>query len=176
MCGTNVDTDALVRKYEPLIHSVIAKKLPDYVGDEDLIQVGRIALWKGARRFDPDKGKFSTYAFKLIYHHMIDELRKRKNEVSLNTPVVSDEACELQDLIQDLKQPIDGAELRFELEDFYKTLNPRRQEILRRKANGQTRKEIAEGVGISFELVKKELQFINKRWKEFHNRLEEENE
>ena len=81
MCGINVDTDALVRKYEPLILSVISKKLPAYMGDEDLVQVGRIALWRSAKRYDPDKGKFSTYAYKAIYHQMLKELSKRKSEV-----------------------------------------------------------------------------------------------
>ena len=174
MCGTNVDTDALVRKYELLIHSVLSKKLPAYVGDEDLIQVGRIALWRCAKRYDPDKGKFSTYAYKAIYHHMLKELSKRKTEVSLNTTIPGDDECEFQDLIPDLKQSLDGTELRFELEDFYKTLTPRRQEVLRRKANGETRREIAQALGVSYQLIVLEMQKINKQWKAFHE--QEENE
>lgn len=174
MCGVNVDTDALVRKYENLIHSVIAKKLPDYVGDDDLVQVGRIALWRCAKRYDPDKGKFTTYAYKAIYHHMLKELSKRKSEVSLNTTIVSEDECELQDLIPDLKQNLDGTELKFELEDFYKTLTPRRQNVLKRKAKGQTRKEIANALGVSYDLIVKEMKEINKQWKEFHHKLEEE--
>jgi len=174
MCGINVDTDALVRKYEPLIHSVIAKKLPAYLGDDDLVQMGRIALWRCPQRYDPDKGKFSTYAYKAIYHAMLKELSKRKSEVSLNTPVVGEEECELQDLIPDLKSSLEGAEIRFELEDFHKTLTPRRQEIMKLKMSGRTRKEIAEHVGTSFEMVKKELQAINKQWRAFHKKMEEE--
>ena len=174
MCGINVDTDALVRKYEPLIHSVISKKLPAYIGDEDLVQVGRIALWKSAKRYDPDKGKFSTYAYKAIYHHLLKELSKRKTEISLNTTIPGDEECELQDLIPDLKQSLEGIELRFELEDFYKTLTPRRQEIMKRKAYGQTRKEIAKALSVSYDLIVKETKEINKQWKEFHNNVEEE--
>lgn len=176
MCGINVDADALVRKYEPLIHSVIAKKLPTYLGDEDLVQVGRIALWRSAKRYDPDKGKFSTYAYKAIYHLMLKELSKRKSEVSLNTTVEGDEECELQDLIPDLKSTLEGTELRFELEDFYKTLTPRRQEIIKRKADGQTHYEIAKAMGYSYEWVYKEMKKIRKQWKDFHNKVEEENE
>lgn len=176
MCGINVDTDALVRKYEPLIHSVINKKLPAYLGDDDLVQVGRIALWRCAKRYDPDKGKFSTYAYKAIYHHMLKELSKRRNDISLNIPMVGDEECELQDLLPDLKQDLDGAELRFELEDFYKTLNPRRQEIMKRKADGQTHYEIAKAMGYSYEWIYKEVKKIKKLWKEFHNKVEEDEE
>lgn len=174
MCGINVDTYALVRKYEALIHSVISKKLPAYLGDEDLVQVGRIALWRCAKRYDPDKGKFSTYAYKAIYHSMLKELSKRKSEVSLNTPIVGDDEAEFQDTIADLRQSLDGAELKFELEDFYKTLTPRRQEVLKRKANGLTRREIAQALGVSYDLIVKEMKEINNQWKKFHNAIEED--
>lgn len=176
MSGIKVDTDALVRKYEPLIHSVLTKKLPDHLGDDDLIQVGRIELWKSAKRFDPDKGKFTTYAFKSIYHAMLDELKKRKTEVSLNTRIASEDECELQDLIIDQKLSLEGTELNFELEDFYKTLTPRRQEIMKRKANGETRKEIAKALCVSYDLIVKEMKEINKQWREFHHKIEEDEE
>lgn len=174
MCEINVDTNALVRKYEALIHSVLTKKLPAYVGDEDLVQVGRIALWKSAKRYDPDKGKFSTYAYKAIYHAMLKELSKRKNEASLNAPVAGDDELEFQDTIADLRQSLEGTELKFELEDFYKTLTPRRQEILRRKANGETRREIAKALVVSYDLIVKEMKEINTQWRKFHNNIEED--
>ncbi len=175
MCKPNVDANALVRKYEKLIYSVIAKKLPTYIGDDDLAQVGRIELWRCAKKYDPDKGKFSTYAYRAIYHKMLNELKRRKTEVSLNT-IVTEEEVELQELIPDLKQSLEGVELRFELEDFYKTLTPRRQEVLKRKANGQTRKEIAHSMGVSQDIVDREMKNIKNQWKEFHNNVEEEEE
>lgn len=176
MCEINVDTNALVRKYEALIHSVLTKKLPNYIGDEDLVQVGRIALWKSAKRYDPDKGKFSTYAYKAIYHAMLKELSKRKNDVSLNTTVAGDEELEFQDTIADLRQSLDGAELKFELEDFYKTLKPKKQEILRRKANGETYREIAKAMNISYFDVGNELKSIRKLWNRFQHIENQEEE
>lgn len=175
MCGINVDSDALVRKYEPLVHSVISKKLSSYLGDDDLVQVGRIAIWKCSKKYDPDKGKFSTYAYKAIYHAMLKELGKRKNEVSLNTPIADDgDTIELQDTIEDLNQSLEGVELKLELEDFMKTLNHRRREILKRKANGQTRREISHALGVSYDLIVKEMKEINRLWTEFHNNVEED--
>ena len=174
MCEINVDTNALVRKYEALVHSVLSKKLPSYIGDEDLVQVGRIALWKSAKRYDPNKGKFSTYAYKAIYHAMLKELGKRKDAVSLNTPVAGDEELEFQDTIADLRQNFDGVELRFELEDFYKTLTPRKQEVLKRIANGETRKEIARDFNVSVDLIDLEMKRIRGLWKRFNHIIEEE--
>jgi RNA polymerase sigma factor (sigma-70 family) len=144
-----------------------------YLGDEDLLQVGRIALWRCGKRYDPDKGKFSTYAYKAIYHAMLKELGKRKSEVSLNTPVVSEEEWELQDLIIDPKQNFEGVELRFELEDFYKTLTPRRREVLRLKAEGHTRKEIANTLGVSDDAIDRDMKKIKNQWKIFHGNLEQ---
>lgn len=174
MCGINVDADALVRKYENLVHSVIAKKLSDHIGDEDLIQAGRFALWKSAKRYDPDRGKFSTYAYKAIYHAMLKELSKRKNEVSLNVPVAGDEELELQDTIADLTQSLECVELKLELEDFCKTLTPRRREIMKHKLEGETSREIAEKLHVTPRFVNKEMLKICKQWKEFHNNVEEE--
>lgn len=175
MCGINVDTDALVRKYEPLIHSIIAKKLSDYIGDDDLVQVGRIALWKSAKKYDPDKGKFSTYAYKVIYHAMLKELGRRKNEVSLNTPVVGEEDAEFQDFIPDLKPIFEGVEIKFELNDFFQTLSHRQQDVLTHKAKGETHREIAKSIGASYDIVCREMRNINRLWKKFRNRTEEDN-
>lgn len=175
MCNKNVNTDALVRKYEPLIHSVITKKLPKYIGDEDLVQVGRIALWKCAKRFDPDKGKFSTYAYKSIWHAMLTELGKRKSEVSLNTIVVDEvEKIEFQDTIADLRQNLDGLDLRFELEDFFKTLTARQKEILTLKCKGNTNRDIKERLSISDYIVCRELKKIKVQWKIYHKSIEDE--
>lgn len=173
MCGINVDTDALVRKYENLVHSVLVKKLPAHLGDDDLVQVGRIALWRCAKRYDPDKGRFSTYAYKAIYHSMLKELGKRKAVISLNTPVDAEEESELQDLIIDPKQNFEGVELKFELEDFYKELTLRRQEILKRKIVGMTRKEIARDLNVSEDTIEREMKKIKTQWKVFHNALEQ---
>ena len=171
MSGVNINTDAMVRKYEPLIYSVLSKKLNRYLEDDDLIQVGRIVLWKCAKRYDPDKGRFSTYAYRAIYHAMLNELSKRKSDVSLNATVPGEDGLEFQDMIEDLNQSLEGVELKFELVDFMKTLNQRRQEILKRKARGETRREIAKALDVSYYVVVRELKEISKQWKEFHTNM-----
>ena len=171
MSGVNINTDAIVRKYEPLIYSVLSKKLNRYLGDDDLIQVGRIALWKCAKRYDPDKCRFSNYAYRAIYHAMLNELRKRKSDVSLNATVPGEDGLEFQDMIEDLSQSLEGVELKFELVDFMKTLNPRRQDILKRKSRGETRLEISKALDVSYDLIVKELKEISKQWKEFHTNI-----
>lgn len=174
MCNVNFDADALVRKYEPLIHSIISKKLPMYCGDEDLIQVGRVALWKSAKRYNPDRGKFSTYAYKSIYHAMLKELGKRKAEVSLNTPIAEDKGLELQDVLPNPNDAFCGSELRFELTDFLETITKRRKEILLRVIKGETRKEIAVALNVSYDLITKEMKEITNQWNMFHKKLEDE--
>ena len=59
---------------------------------EDVIQVGFIALWKSCLRYDPTREvKFVTYAYKSVYQNMmtftVRQFRKGIPLVSLETPV-----------------------------------------------------------------------------------------
>ena len=47
--------DNEINKYEPLVHSIARRyPLPDGWGRADFEQEGRIGLWNGLRRYDPD--------------------------------------------------------------------------------------------------------------------------
>lgn len=174
MSERKVDVNALVHKYERLVYSVLNKKLPAHVNDDDLVQVGRIALWRCAKKYDPDKGKFTTYAYQSIYHSMLRELGKRKATVSLNMRVDHEEDIELQDTIEDFRQSLDNLDLRFELEEFLKTLTDRQRIILTKRAIGKTYVEIAEELGIGKSLVGNEVKMAFRLWKKFNEKIEEE--
>ena len=48
--------------------------------------------------------------------------------------------------------------------------------FLKLKAKGLTRKEIKVILGVSYDLIVKEMKEINAQWKAFHNSLEEDTE
>ena len=171
-----VDVNALVHKYERLVYSVLTKKLPAHVGDDDLVQVGRIALWRCAKKYDPDKGKFTTYAYQSIYHSMLRELGKRKATVSLNTPVIGEDDIELQDTIEDFRQSLDNLDVKFELEEFLETLTERQRAVLKRRAIGESYSEIADHMGISRSLACNEVKAASRLWKRFIENIEEDSE
>lgn len=76
-----VDVDRLVREHEPLVRRIAARVIAPWVGRadrEDVLQDGRIGLWRAARLFDPSRGlQFSTYAWKAIERCMRASLRRR---------------------------------------------------------------------------------------------------
>jgi RNA polymerase sigma factor for flagellar operon FliA len=71
--------DALVQEYAPLVKRIanhLRGRLPDGVDQDDLIQVGLIALLDAARQYSPAKGaSFETYAGIRVRGAMLDEVR-----------------------------------------------------------------------------------------------------
>jgi len=61
--------DAVMRENEGLIHYIIRQQGIGGVEYEDLMQAGRIALWRSILHFDPGRGNaFSSYACPAIHH------------------------------------------------------------------------------------------------------------
>jgi RNA polymerase sigma factor (sigma-70 family) len=58
---TGTSFDQCAAQYDRLVHK-IANRRPDYLEEEDTVQVLRVALWRAWRTFRPGKVKFITYA------------------------------------------------------------------------------------------------------------------
>lgn len=57
----------LVRQHEGLVHAVIQRSWVGTSAYEDLLQEGRLALWRAVNGFDVERGvSFSTYAWPII--------------------------------------------------------------------------------------------------------------
>jgi len=98
--------------------------------DEDLVQIGRIALWEAVKRFDAARGaKFSTYAVPCIRNRMLNELEKQNRRraligASLQDPAGEDGSATLADLYAD-----EAAETPFEAAEWEETAARVRQEV-----------------------------------------------
>ena len=69
--GCRVCQDRLVRQHERLVHYVLRRQVSDDVTYADLLQVGRIGLWRAVLHVDVKRGvAFSTYAVVAIQRHM----------------------------------------------------------------------------------------------------------
>jgi RNA polymerase sigma factor (sigma-70 family) len=65
--GCSPCLDVLIRQHEGLIHTIIQRQHRGGVAYDDLVQEGRIGLWRAVLGFDPRRGyAFSTYAWKAI--------------------------------------------------------------------------------------------------------------
>lgn len=76
---------------EKLVYFVINRHFPDLRRDEDIIQQGRIGLWKACESYDDGKSKFSTFAVKCIFNEIMREIRHRAKERRLGYAVSLDE-------------------------------------------------------------------------------------
>ena len=69
--GCEVCMEALLRRHERLVHSVLRRQWWGGVASADLLQEGRIGLWQAIMHFDPQRGiAFSTYAWPAIARRM----------------------------------------------------------------------------------------------------------
>ena len=75
-----LDRNALIRHYQPLVHRLahhMMAKLPASVEVDDLIQVGLIGLSEALSRYETGQGaQFETFATQRIRGAMLDELRE----------------------------------------------------------------------------------------------------
>lgn len=67
--------DDVFQFYGSLIDYEI-RKLHIYKNKDEFYQVGLIGLWKAYQRFDPQKGKFITFASKTIRGYLLAQLTK----------------------------------------------------------------------------------------------------
>lgn len=86
--GDELAVEALLKNNVPLVQQIsndvrtefkVRKEFSGYelVSNEDLLQVGDIALWTSAMKFDASRGNlFSTYAYKHVRGSMIDQIKR----------------------------------------------------------------------------------------------------
>jgi RNA polymerase sigma factor (sigma-70 family) len=71
--------DALVRRHEGLVHTVLRRQSRDGLAYEELLQEGRVAVWKAILGFDPQRGvAFSTYAGRAIRNRIWSAVERNK--------------------------------------------------------------------------------------------------
>lgn len=69
--GCEACVEALLKRHERLVHSVLRHQWRGDVACADLLQEGRIGLWQAVMHYDPDRGiAFSTYAWHAIARWM----------------------------------------------------------------------------------------------------------
>ena len=75
--GCETCVEALLKRHERLVHSVLRRQWRGDVECADLVQEGRIGLWQAVMHFDPHRGvAFSTYAWHAIERRMWRSVRR----------------------------------------------------------------------------------------------------
>lgn len=156
--------EELYSQNEPLVWWTMKKYYHDFIDDEDLMQEGRIGLWRACLAYDEKKRfKFSTVAVSYIHNairHGYEKLygrslRKRQllwNVQSLYEPIGCDDLL-LQDIIPG------NTDVGFlDISGALNQMSERDRKILYLSIAGFSQKEIAKRVGVSERTIYHALQ------------------
>ena len=178
------DPDRTVRENERLIHYILRNKLnrDDLVYDEDIVQCGRIGIYKAWKSYDPTKAAWSTYMTRCVTNEIFIEFRRRRNPKNkfyedcdrLNRIIDDGKGgeCELQDFLafedSSFDDVISDHEQRWN--EIYNSLSLRERSIIYWLDMEYTQKEIGEMIGTSqsyaSRLIKQLKNKIQQKWKE----------
>lgn len=153
----------LVEKNIPLaLH--IAKRWAERTGidRDDAISAAEYGLVKAARGFNPDRGRFSTYAGRIMENEIRMELRKRKRrsrELYFEDPIKGTDGLRLKDIIADPRDCFEFSEAVDELIKRSGALTDRERSavIIRIEHPEKSQAECGRMMGISQSLFSRRL-------------------
>jgi RNA polymerase sigma factor (sigma-70 family) len=77
--GDGASLNALMRRHERLVHAVVHQQWSGGWRYEEVVQEGRIGLWRAILKYDPERGTaFSTYAWPAIARQVWAAVKRRQ--------------------------------------------------------------------------------------------------
>jgi RNA polymerase sigma factor (sigma-70 family) len=114
---------------------------------DEYYQIGLIALWEAHKRYDPTKGKFSSFAFKKIHWAIVSEMRRQIK--------IQNGQCSLTDKLLHTLQTEENDFYEETYKEWLSLLTSCQQKwLIGYIFSGKTLKEIAEEEGVSVNTVK----------------------
>ena len=142
----------------------IAKRCTERTGNEiyDTVSDAEYGLVKAARGFDPDRGRFSTYAGRIMENEIRMELRKhsrRSREMHLEDPIEGTEGLKLKEMLADPRDCFELSEAVCELAERSGTLTERERTavMIRIEHPEKSQAECGRMMGISQSLFSRRL-------------------
>ena len=153
MAGDDVAVRALYARFGRPVFTMGLRLLGTREAAEELTQDVFLTAWRKAARFDPQRGRLSTWLMTIAHNLAVDRLR-RDTGVSRPTLVLVDEVPEMPGIDEEAQLMERDAALRAiaSLSDAEKRL------IARTYFRGLTAREIAEADGIPLGTVKTRLR------------------
>ena len=178
------DPDRTIRENERLIHYIIKNKLnrDDLVYDEDIVQCGRIGIYKAWKSYDPTEAAWSTYMTRCVTNEIFMEFRRRRNSNNkfyedcerLNRIIDDGKGgeCELQYFLAFEDSSFDDviSDDEAKWNEIYNSLSLREQNIIHWLDLNYSQSDIGEMLGLSqsyaSRLIKQLKNKIQKKWKD----------
>lgn len=170
---TTQETEQTIISNEKLVRFAINKYHPNFIGDDDVVQAGRIGLWKACANYDSSKSKFSTYATRCILNEIKAELRSRTKVwqfgsiASLDEPLYIDNDGTAITLAHCISDPNDEyCIIDYDLSYLKRKLSERDAEVFNMSICGFSPVEIGKAFGITRARVYQIMKKIQKIIKE----------
>lgn len=147
------------------------KEIFKYFSQDELIQLGRISLWKTNQSWNPEKGKFNTLFYTIFNNEIKMEIRRLKKYTpessSLNAKFLdkSGEEKESIDLIVSSYSDV-PAEMKVAVKNTLSHFEKKEQEIVSYAIMGYTNQEIALLVGDTLRQINRNKIKLMKRFRE----------
>jgi len=103
----------LYDKYSGALYHVILRMVENKDLAQDLLQETFISIWQKSNQYNPDKGRFYTWAYRIARHKVLNYLRSQKDLIQKGDLSVSIIEEEKEDISTDLKS-LKGAILKLE--------------------------------------------------------------
>lgn len=142
--------DELIEENMGLVVTIVDKFGPkNYTEREDLIDAGRIGLWKALKNYNKESGLISTYAWRPIRWSIIREIKNKRN------------FCNIDNISPPLVENSD-----YVWECYMDDMNDKEKELIELRIQGYKFNEICNIVGEEPTKVKSRFYKLIKRLRE----------
>ncbi len=149
------DTDAfetLYQEYGRAVYSLVLALLRDRQAAQEVAQEVFLAIWRGARDFDPQRGNARGWILSLAHHKGVDAVRRQR--VRANQALDGAEAYE-PDFSSTVLRKVEGEQVRRQL---LALSHEHREAIVLAYYGGYTQQEIATRLGVPLGTVKTRIR------------------
>lgn len=144
--------ETIYDRYGGGVYSLAVKMLRDRQAAEEVAQEVFLAIWRGARDYDPARGSARSWILSLAHHKSVDAVRRLRLRVA--EPLSDTMTAEI-DVAQDALRGATGAAVQQALGTI---TNAQREAIVLAYYGGYTQQEIAERLRVPLGTVKTRMR------------------
>jgi len=144
--------ETIYDRYGGGVFSLAVKMLRDRQAAEEVAQEVFLAIWRGARDFDPARGSARSWILSLAHHKSVDAVRRQRLRTAepLSDTMIAD-----TDVARDALRVAAGAEVKQALASLS---DAQREAIVFAYYGGYTQQEIAKRLGVPLGTVKTRMR------------------
>lgn len=133
--------------------------------DEDMHQEACMALWKATEKYDPNRGKFSTFAVKTIRNHLLSKIRDGKTKGRDGSDNISIYSRRGDDKV--LLDMLGEEDAHADLDGLKAILSRQERKVLELRQKGMKYREIAKKLNTSTAAISNAVTRIREKARDY---------